>query len=195
MAPSPLAISALLGLQLGVLPLSRTITFFRRSIWKATFIWRNSHELLIGRDESMTECFSSIIRWSGGQSKSERARLCARWTVRQLVLYQDTLSLNTFRRTKAVIVYACLMSCLFVMMCLPVFKVPLQRNATEMSLERGLAGFRLSFKNQIYCPLGLCNFQFASLFLYHSTTVDFSASPSFVPVRLFDWRSRGVKKC
>lgn len=86
---------------------------------------------------------------------------------------------------------------------LPVFKVPLQRNATEISPDWGLALFCLSLKkknkNQIYCPLAICSSQFAALFLHFSAAVDFfffcfSLHP-FVPLRLFDWRSRGVKQC
>ena len=53
---------------------------------------------------------------------------------------------------------------------LPVFKVLLQRNATKISPDWGLA---LSLKNLIYCPLAICNSQF----LCRSNIVNF-ASPS-----------------
>lgn len=173
MAPSPLAISALLGLAGGPPSLSPSVAFFHRSIWKTTFMCRNSHKLLIGRDEFMIESFGSIIRWSGGQGRSVRAQLCVRWTVRQLVLYQDTF----IQKSKACVYMS---YAVFVRddVCLPVFKVPLQRNATEISLDWGLALVCLSLKNLIYCPLAICNSQFAALLLYHATVVDFSSSAS-----------------
>lgn len=59
MAPSPLAISVLLGLDGG--PLSPSVSFFHQSSWKTTFICRNSHKLLIGRDEFMIESCCIII--------------------------------------------------------------------------------------------------------------------------------------
>lgn len=66
-APGPSAISALLGLAGGLLSLSLSpsVAFFHWSIWKTTFMCCNSHNLLIGRDESMIESFSSIIRCGG----------------------------------------------------------------------------------------------------------------------------------
>lgn len=147
--------------------------------------------LLIGRDESMIESFSSIFRWSGGQNRSERAQLCVRWTVKAACLvikqfrsptnHSFTYFCKCIQKSK---VWSCeCMSCVVFVrddVSLPDFKVPSERNATEISLDWGLALFCLSLKNLIYCPLAICNSQFAALFLYHSTTVDFSspASPS-----------------
>lgn len=110
MAPSPLAISALLGLAGGPLSRSPSVAFFHWRIWKTTFVCCNSHKLLIGRDEFMIESFGSIIRWSRGQSSSARARLLVRWTV------FSCIKTHLFRRAKPV--YACLTLCLFLMMCL-----------------------------------------------------------------------------
>ena len=94
------------------------------------------------------------------------------------------------------------MLCLFVMMCLCQYSRCPCRGMQQKFLETGgwlCSVCCLKKKNQIYCPLAICSSQFAALFLHHSATVDFfffcfSLYP-FVPVRLFDWRSRGVKQC
>lgn len=182
MAPSPSAISALLGLA-GVPSLSPPVAFFHQSIRKTTFIRRNSHKLLIGHDEFMIESFSSIIRWSGGQSRSgmmidEQRCVKAAWKHYRSLNYIFFVC-EYIQRSKACSC-VCMTYAVFVRddVSLPVFKVPLQRNATEISLDWGLAVFCLSLKNLIYCPLAICSSQFASLFFCRSNIVNFSSSAS-----------------
>lgn len=127
--------------------------------------------------------------------------LCDGWTVRRLICYQSGLRVtqhfnlhilvNLFRRAKRVLVDACLMLCLF-MMCLPVFKVPLHRNATDISPESGV-GSVLSVAQKS----DLLLFSYRELNLPLLLYVFFLCVPlhPVFPVHLFDWRSRGVKQC
>lgn len=90
------------------------------------------------------------------------------------------ISVNIFRRTKTVIVYACLMLYLLLPMRLCQFSRCPCKGMQQKCFKTGSWLICLSLKNLIYCPLAICNFQFAALFLHHSTIVDFSsfASPS-----------------
>lgn len=168
---------------MGVPFLSSSVSFFHQSIWKTTFMCRNSHKLLIGRDEFMIESCSIIIRQSGGQSKPERLQLCITWTNTlsciSLAVLLFTFFYNVFRRANLFLWMHVLRHVFFSEWCVSAsFQGALAEECNRNFSRLGLALFSLSLKNLIYCPLTICNSQFAAFFLCHSTVVDFSSSAS-----------------
>lgn len=74
--------------------------------------------------------------------------------------------------------------------CLPVFKVSLQRNAAQCLQTGGRLSSVCHLKNLIYHLLANCN---SSLSPQLKTYPAPPIPP--IPVHLFDWHSRGVKLC
>lgn len=97
---------------------------------------------------------------------------CVKAALQQIINLHRKVKI--FRGAKTSLVYACLMLCLLIIMCLCQFsRCPCRGMQKKFLLDGSLALFCLSLKNLIYCPLAICNSQFAALFRCHSTVVDF----------------------
>lgn len=111
--------------------LSPSVAFFHRGISKTTFTCCNSHKLLIGHDELLIESFS---RGDGVETGSSVTRTA--WLVSEQLRCTTNFTFAIFgqyiQRSRAC---PCVCRSVFVPdeVSLPVFKVPLQRNATEIS--------------------------------------------------------------
>lgn len=91
--------------------------------------------------------------------------------------------------------YACLVLCLFVMMCLCSFQGALAEECNRNFSRLGVGSVLSVAQKSDLLPFSYLQLPICLSLSYRSNIVNFSSSASHSTLRPSDWHSRGVKQC